>query len=75
MLLIAAAVDENIIEEDQYKFAQIGCQGCVHSTEKRCPCSSETERHHIELKLPVMGLESGFVLFSLRQANLVIAST
>ena len=67
----SGAVDEDIIEENQHKAAQTQSQSTIHCTLKCAWRTGEAERHHSELVLTQVSLESGVEFFTLLQQNLV----
>ena len=71
MGLKSGAVDEDIIEENQHEAAQTRSQSTIHGTLKCAWRASKAERHHSELVLTQVSLESGLEFFTWLQQYLV----
>ena len=64
MLLIHAAIDQNVIEEDEHEMAKDWHQCRVHGVLEGCGSTCQAERHDLEFVMAVMHLKRCLVLLS-----------
>ena len=57
VLLPSAAVDNNIIKEDQYKISQITMEDVVHARLESCWGIGQSKGHYQKLKIPIVTSE------------------
>ena len=74
MLIQSLAIDQNIIQENKYKFSEKRLQNLIHNTLKSSWCISEAKGHDLEMIVPMVGLEGSFMLILSTHTNLMITS-
>ena len=73
VFLPCAAIDQDIVKEDQHELPKAGSKSCIHSILEGARRSGESEGHNPKLKLPKVGLEVGFEFLAEFHADLVKA--
>lgn len=68
-----AAVDEDIVEEDEYEPVKKRPQDGVHQGLERGRCVGQAKRHDQEFKQALMGVERHFVDVVVEHEDLVVA--
>ena len=71
MFLIGAAINQNIIKENDNELAQTGSKGGIHGALKRPWGFCQSKGHDSEFELAKMGLEGSFKFLPGLQQNLV----
>jgi len=71
MFLIGFTIYQDVVEENQDELPEKVSQRGVHCILKSSRFARKTKGHDAELKLPEMGLERRFELFSRLEQNLV----
>ena len=53
MFIRISGINQDIINEDNYKLVQVGLEDFVHQCHECCRCISQPKRHYTELIVPV----------------------
>jgi hypothetical protein len=73
VVLKRAAVDQDVVEEDDDTLAQEGKEGGIHGSEESSWRASQAKWHYLVLPVARVRLERHLVFIPWSEANLVIA--